>query len=379
MIQKQFNEIRSYNDCEVEKVLKRLAKEKMFKNLVLQFNPSITVRQLHEKLENIKSIHQFQTEILYPIAQNILKKSSKGLTYDGVENLKHGVPYLFISNHRDIVLDPSFLNYILFENNFSTSEVAIGNNLLIYSWIKDMVRLSKSFVVKRNLGFSQIYDQSMLLSSYIRHMITEMNSSVWISQREGRTKDGDDKTQITVLKMIAMSTDKPFVEAFTELNIVPVSISYEYEPCDILKAVELHNKLTSRFNFKTAKDDLNSMLTGILGQKGRIHFSFGKPLGENLSALKNVENKAEQFKQLAAMIDEQIFKNYKLWPVNYIAYDVLNKSKTFVDHYSTEDKNAFITYMDRKLNKAKGDIDMLESFLIGIYANPVKNCNGAAV
>lgn len=371
-----FNEIRSYNDNEVEKVLKRMAKEKMFKNLVLQYIPSLTVRQLHEKLGTIKTIQDFQTEILYPIAKSIIKKSSQGLTYDGLENIEKGKPYLLISNHRDIILDPSFLNLILFENGIETSEVAIGNNLLIYSWINDMVKLSKSFVVKRNLGFSQILDQSKLLSSYIREVITKKKSSVWISQREGRTKDGDDKTQITVLKMLSMSTNKSLIDGFKELNILPVSISYEYEACDILKAIEVHDKIIKRFYIKTAKDDLKSMLTGLVGQKGRIHLSIGKPLNPALDQLEKIENKADQYKQLASMIDEQIYKNYKLWPVNYIAYDVLNKSKTYKDKYTTEEKSEFITYIYRKLNKCKGDTDMLESFLIGIYANPVKNCNG---
>jgi 1-acyl-sn-glycerol-3-phosphate acyltransferase len=371
----KFNEIRSYDDSEVEKVVKHLAKEKMFKNLVLQFIPSLTVRQLHEKLSNIKTIYQFQTEILYPIAKSIIKKSTQGLSYEGLENLEKDKPYLLISNHRDIVLDPSFLNLILYENGIKTSEIAIGNNLLIYSWIKDMVKLSKSFVVKRNLGMSQIYDQSMLLSSYIREVITKKRTSVWMSQREGRTKDGDDKTQQTVLKMLAMSTDKAFAEGFSELNILPVSISYEYEACDILKAIEMRDKLLKTFNFKTAKDDLKNMLTGLMGQKGRIHFSFGKPINESLGQFARIENKAEQYRQLAVLIDEQIYKNYRLFPVNYIAYDVLNKSNIFRDKYSQEEKAEFINYIYRKLSKVKDDSGLLESFLIGIYANPVKNCN----
>jgi 1-acyl-sn-glycerol-3-phosphate acyltransferase len=376
-VDKNFNEIRSYTDNEVEKVLKRLSKEKMFINLVLQFVPSITLSQLQEKLSTIKSIFEFQTHILYPIIQAILKKTSKGLTYDGLENVLHNKSYLFISNHRDIILDPSFLNLILYDNGYDTSQVAIGNNLMILSWIKDTVKLSKSFVVKRNSAFSQVYDQSMLLSSYIRHMLIDKKSSVWISQREGRTKDGDDKTQATVLKMLAMSAEKPFVENFTELNIIPVSISYEYEPCDMLKAIEMQSRLTKRFYIKTAKEDLKSMLTGLLGQKGRIHFSFGKPIKDELLPFEKLENKTDQFRQLASLIDEQIYRNYKLWPVNYAAYDLQNNSKTFTKYYTNEDKCDFINYVDRKLNKTKGDLQLIENFLIGIYANPVKNCNAS--
>ena len=374
-MEKKFNEIRSYTDNEVEKVLKRLSKEKMFINLVLQFVPSMTLSQLQEKLSTIKSIFEFQTHILYPIIQAVLKKSSKGITYDGLENVKHGQAYLFISNHRDIILDPSLLNLILYDNGYDTSQVAIGNNLIILSWIRDMVKLSKSFVVKRNSAFSQVYDQSKLLSSYIRNMLIDSKSSVWISQREGRTKDGDDKTQTTVLKMLAMSMEKPFVEGFSELNIIPVSISYEYEPCDMLKAIEMQSRLLKSFYFKTAKEDLKSMLTGLLGQKGRIHFSFGKPIHDELIPLGKIENKLDQFRQLASLIDEHIYRNYKLWPVNYAAYDVQNKSKSFTNFYTNEDKCDFINYVDRKLSKTKGDLHLLENFLYGIYANPVKNCN----
>ncbi len=372
-MKKDFNEIRSYTDNEVPKVMKNLSKEKMFINLIMQFVPSLTIRQIKEKLNSINTIFDFQTQILYPIIQSILKRSSSGMTFEGLENVEHDKPYLFISNHRDIILDPSLLNLILFENKYETSQVAIGNNLLIYSWIKDMLKLAKSFIVKRNSTFSQVYDQSALLSSYIRHMLIDKKSSVWISQREGRTKDGDDKTQVTVLKMLAMSFDKSLAEGFSDLNIIPVSISYEYEPCDILKAVEIQSKLTNRFFFKTPKDDLKSMLTGILGQKGHIHFSFGKPLKEELLSLDKIETKNEQLKHLATIIDEQIYKNYKLWTVNYIAYDVLNNSNTFTEHYTPDDKAAYINYIDRKLAKSKGDKNLLENFLIGMYANPVKN------
>lgn len=217
----------------------------------------------------------------------------------------------------------------------------------------------------------------MLLSSYIRHKMVDKKSSVWILQREGRTKDGDDKTQATVLKMLAMSTEKSFVEGFSELNIIPVSISYEYEPCDVLKATEMQSRLLKRFYIKTAREDLKSMLTGLLGPKGRIHYSFGKSIREDIIRIGKTENKTEQFRQLASLIDEKIYKNYKLWPVNYAAYDVQNNSKTFAKYYTHEDKADFINYIDRKLTKTKGDLQLLENFLIGIYANPVKNCNAS--
>ena len=216
-------------------------------------------------------------------------------------------------------------------------------------------------------------DSSKLLSSYIRHMMIDNRSSVWISQREGRTKDGDDKTQVTVLKMLSLSSEKNIIENLAELEIVPLSISYEYEPCDILKATEIHDKLTKKFYFKTPKDDLRSMLTGILGQKGHIHFSFGKPITERIRKLNSNDNRNEILKQVAAMLDEQIYKNYKLWPVNYIAYDVQNNSKNFIDKYTQSDKEEFLTFIDRKLSKVKSDPNLIENFLMNIYSNPVKN------
>ncbi|MBP7497592.1 MAG: 1-acyl-sn-glycerol-3-phosphate acyltransferase [Bacteroidales bacterium] len=370
---KKFNEIRSYNDSEVTKIIKKLCKEKVFINLITQFNPTATPKLIIEKLQSIKTIYDFQIQVLYPMAKTILRRSSSGITYSGLENVRKDVPYLFISNHRDIILDPALLNYIFFQNGYDTCYIAIGNNLLIYSWINDLVKLAKCFVVKRNIPFSQIFDQSKILSSYIRYIINEQKDSVWISQREGRTKDGDDKTHSAVLKMLSLSSNKPIVSSFEELNILPVSISYEYEPCDFLKATETYKKLINNSYKKTPKEDLKSMITGIVAQKGRIHFNFGKALKPELKTLSNIDNKPEQLRQIALMIDDNIYANYKLWETNYIAYDLLNKTNSFADKYSEKAKDAFASYIDKIVRMMKEESLLIEDFLLEIYANPVKN------
>ncbi|MFA8435636.1 MAG: 1-acyl-sn-glycerol-3-phosphate acyltransferase [Marinifilaceae bacterium] len=369
----EFDTIRPYHDHEVPEVLNRLKKEEAFVRFAQQLFPELTEDDIAEALDNVNSIKEFQSRFIIRLAQNLIDKTTKGVTIEGLDNLKKGESYLFISDHRDIILDSALLNVLLHENGFDTTEIAIGSNLLIQPWITDLVKLNKSFVVNRNISVRQMLESSKQLSSYVRHTLSEKKSSIWIAQREGRTKDGDDRTQHSLLKMLHISGTENFAENFKQLRIVPVAISYEYEPCDAMKTKEVYLKETDADYQKSPKDDLRSMLGGMINEKGRVHFSIGKPIVEIMDVIGKMETPNEQFKAVADVIDYRIHKNFKLWPDNYIAYDLLNSTSTFKDKYTEEEKTLFLKHMDKKLNPLEGNRAMLNKIFLEIYTNPVKN------
>jgi 1-acyl-sn-glycerol-3-phosphate acyltransferase len=369
-----FDSIRPYNDSEIHEVFERLKQEKTFLKFVHFLFPKIPIEEIIKKLLDINSINQFQTEIMHAFVREIISTTSDGVTVTGIDKLSKNENYLFISNHRDIVLDPALLNILLVENGHETCEIAIGDNLLIFPWITDLVKLNKTFVVRRNLPGRQMLEASETLSNYIRFTITEKGQSIWIAQREGRSKDGDDRTQISLLKMLNISGEKTIPENFDQLNVIPVSISYEYDPCDYLKAYEFQQKRDDPDYKKTQADDLRHMREGLRGKKGRIHFTFGKPLKEELEQLKETNNKNEQFQKLAEIIDEQIHNSYKLWPGNFVAADIQSDSNKFAHKYSEEEKNTFLAYIEKHTNMIEeGDKPFIRKMLIDMYANPVKN------
>ncbi len=369
-----FESIRPYNDSEIHEVFERLKQEKTFLKFVQFLFPRIPLDDMINKMLNIYSINQFQSEIMHSFVREIIATTSDGVTVSGIKDLSPDKHYLFISNHRDIVLDPALLNILLVENGHETSEIAIGDNLLIFPWITDLVKLNKTFIVKRNLPGRQMLESSETLSHYIRYTITEKGQSIWIAQREGRSKDGDDRTQISLLKMLNISGEKSIPENFAQLNVVPVSISYEYDPCDYLKAYEFQLKRDNPDYKKTQADDLLHMREGLRGQKGRMHFSFGKPLKEELKALEGTNNKNEQFQLLAGIIDEQIHNSYKLWPGNFVAADIVTGNGKFADKYTEEEKKTFTDYIEQHTNKIEdGDKPFIKKMLLEMYANPVKN------
>ncbi len=368
-----FELIRPYNDSEIHEVFERLKKEKPFLNLIDYMFPNLQTKDVLHRLLSINSIKQFQNEIILPFAQEVSRNTTKGVTHAGLKELDSSKHYLFISNHRDIVLDPALLNMLLVENGFETSEIAIGDNLLIFPWITDLVKLNKTFIVKRNLPGRQMLESSVVLSRYIRYTISERQQNIWIAQREGRSKDGDDKTQISLLKMLNMSGEGSTDKNFEQLNIVPVSISYEYDPCDYLKAHEFFLKRENPDFSKTQEDDLMHMRTGLRGRKGRVHFAFGNPINDSLHKLKDEPNKNEQILLMAEIIDEQIHNNYKLWPGNFIALDILGNSTYFSNKYTSEEKETFTDYIENHLLRIEGDKQFLRNTLLEMYANPVKN------
>lgn len=258
-----FDSIRPYNDLEVNEAVQRLIQHPFFGQVSQRVFPDKSVGQLKEALSDVKTVKDFQKVMMYPTARRVLNNSSEGISHDGFDKINPDKSYLFISNHRDIVLDSTILNVLLFELGVDTTEVAIGNNLLVNQWVTDLAKLNKNFIVNRNVPPREMYTYSQTLSSYIRHTILERKTSIWIAQREGRTKDGDDQTQQGLLKMIGLSGGKDFYENYAPLRIAPMAISYEYDPCDVLKAREVASKKAGKPIEKTPEDDLQSMIAGI--------------------------------------------------------------------------------------------------------------------
>ncbi|MFQ3215271.1 MAG: 1-acyl-sn-glycerol-3-phosphate acyltransferase [Marivirga sp.] len=370
--QEAFNSIRPYHDSEVNSAVNRLIKHPFFDQAVRRIFPDLELERLKKSLASIKSVEAFQSDMMYPTAKRVLKNSAAGVTYEGFDRLSAQKGYLFISNHRDIVLDSAILNVLLYEHELETTEVAIGDNLLVNSWIEDLVKLNKNFVVNRNVPPREMYSYSQILSAYIRYTITEKKTSVWIAQREGRTKDGNDQTQQGLLKMLGLSGEKDFYDNYAPIRLTPMAISYEYDPCDVLKAQEIHQKLTGETVVKSPSEDLKSMIAGITGVKGRVHLSLGKIVDEKLREIKLIKNKNDQMQVLADLIDERIHKNYKLWPTNYIAYDMIHPSK-FNEKYTKTEKENFLNYLTNQVKSIKGDFEQLKEPLFTMYANPVVN------
>ena len=367
-----FENIRPYHDAEVQAAINRFINHPFFDQIAQRLFPEKSIIELRQRLSSIQSIQEFQSVMMYPAARKVLDSSSDGITFDGFEKLSNDKSYLFISNHRDIVLDSAILNVLLFEHDLGTTEVAIGNNLLVNDWITDFAKLNKNFIVNRNVPPREMYSYSLILSAYIRFTLLEKNTSVWIAQREGRTKDGDDQTQQGLLKMIGLDGGDDFYENYAPLRIAPMAISYEYDPCDVLKAREIQYKMEGKIIEKSPGDDLKSMIAGITGIKGRVHLSIGKIVDEKLREIKTIKNKNDQMQALADLIDERIHKSYKLWPSNFIAYDWLIEER-FSDHYTKEEAEKFESYLRNQVQTFSGDFQSLRHPLLAMYANPVKN------
>ncbi|MHA6278749.1 1-acyl-sn-glycerol-3-phosphate acyltransferase [Salinimicrobium sp. CAU 1759] len=368
-----YDDIRFYDDAEVQEALKNYVKHPMIKGL-LQFTfPNVTFDKIEEKVLGCNSIRDFQTQIIYHTVQKVLSKSSEGLSYSGFDALSKDESYLYISNHRDIVLDTSLLNCVLYEADLKMTASAIGDNLVQKPFLLALSKLNRNFLVKRGLGPREMLKSSQKLSEYIKKLLLEEKRSVWMAQREGRTKDGNDHTQQGVLKMLAMAkAEESLAEYFGKLKIVPVAISYEFDPTDVLKLPEILAKRMEQIYIKSANEDFKSILKGALGNKGRIHIAAGKPI--TTEVLQQIESKAgsvnEQLQRITAGIDKRIHKNYKLWPANYIAFDLLNNSSMFQEKYDSKQKRQFERRLTRRVN-FKNALEV-NSYLL-MYANPVIN------
>ncbi len=370
-----FENIRSFRDEEVHNKLLDILDDEGFIYVLKKIFPDERIARLKRELVTVKSVYDFQKKYVSEYVKAIIKLTITDLKVSGLENLKPDNAYLFISNHRDIILDSALINHLLFINGFKTSEIAIGNNLLIYNWIEVLVRLNKSFIVRRDLKGKEMLFGSQKLSAYIRDTVKNRNTSVWIAQKEGRSKNGIDKTDAAILKMLNMSASENFTKDFCDLNIVPVSISYENEPATESKIAAVYAEKTGEKYKKTVEEDLKDMGRGLYSPKGEVNIVFGKPINDNLKSIEKIKNKNEKFSELAKRIDDEIYKNYKLTKPNYIAFDILTDSKKFFREkkYEKAEETKMRMQCKKTLALLSGDKIVLEKIFYGIYANPLIN------
>ncbi len=366
----KFEDIRPYKDEEIAPAMERIVANPLLENISSYLFPGRDSSELKQLLTSCKTIDDFQERVMSFVVSKILKDTAKKVTFDGVGHYRNDKRYLIISDHRDIVLDPAIIQLLLYRNGLNTTEIAVGDNLITSSFIEDLTRSNKMIKVVRSTNPRELYTSSQKLSSYIRQNVSSNSSSVWIAQRNGRTKDGRDMTEQGLLKMLDMSGSGDFVKDFTEINIMPASISYEFEPCDLLKCVEVYISKRRKY-VKSKNEDLNSILTGIMQFKGNIHIQFTEPISQQEVEEAAKLDKNERFKYLASCIDKRVYSTYKLWPNNYVAYDILNNTNRFENEYTPADKKSFVEYMNFKLSSAEGDIKELEDIFLHIYANPV--------
>ncbi|MEZ5006118.1 MAG: acyltransferase [Bacteroides graminisolvens] len=371
-----FDDIRPYHDEELPAVYEELIADPAFQKAVSSIMPGVPFEAIAQKMRSCRTKLEFQKAFCYGLLWNIVKECASGLTIDHSALPDKEKPYTYISNHRDIILDSGFLSILLLDLDMNTVEIAIGDNLLIYPWIKKLVRINKSFIVQRALTMRQMLEASALMSNYMHYTIRDKKQSIWIAQREGRAKDSNDRTQDSVLKMLAMGGEGSVLERLAEMNIAPLSLSYEYDPCDYLKAQEFQLKRDVEGYKKSTQDDLLNMKTGLFGFKGRVHFQVAELINDDLLKLDASLPKTELFACVSALIDRKIHANYRLYPGNYVACDLLDGTTSFAGNYSAEEKQTFEDYIAGQLDKISipnKDVEFLREKLLVMYANPVIN------
>ena len=368
----KFDSIRPFYDAEINEAIQATVNHPMMKALMNFTFPEVEDTVWKEQFKKTHSIRDFQCNFIYHSLKKVLEKSSEGLTTSGFENLEKNTSYLFISNHRDIILDTSLLNSCLFDHGLVMTASAIGDNLVKKSFMNTLAKMNRNFLVQRGLSPRELLQSSKLLAEYIGQLLLRENRSVWIAQREGRTKDGNDATHPGVLKMLAMGSDESnLMDYFKKIKIVPVSISYEYDPTDALKMPQLMAEANNEIYIKEKNEDFTTLLSGIMGQKKHIHIHLGNVLDLELDPIaKEFDNANKQIQALAQTIDESILKSYKLWPTNYIAYDILYKTNEHSHLYSESEKSLF----ERRLEMRIDDSNPIElKNFLAMYANPVVN------
>lgn len=371
-----YDSIRSYNPEELQDAYSRLLAEPMFQQVAGFVLPNVPLQVVEQEMRSCKTNLDFQKKFCYTFLQNLLAKASDGMNNDlsAVDTSKR---YTFISNHRDIVLDSAFLSKVLIDAGFPTTcEIAIGDNLLAWPWIEDLVRIIKAFIVRRGLSLREQLMASKQLASYMHYVISEKNDNLWIAQREGRAKDSDDRTQPAILKMIAMAGEGDAIDRLKEMHISPLCISYEYDPCDILKAQEFQLKRDNPEWKKSKADDVNSMKTGILGYKGHVVYRATKCIDDFLESLREAP-KTEVFDLIAAQMDKQIHSAYELFSVNYVALDRLNGTREYFNNgYTEEEEQKVDGYFKMQMQKVvipNPDTEFLMNSMLTMYANPLRN------
>lgn len=376
MIPAEFDEIRPYMPEELPGVFDELLADAQFCAIMQSFFKDVPFEMLKQQLYACKDSLQVQKAFFYPLLKQLFAKCSDGYSFDAKAVPDKAANYTFISNHRDIVLDSALLCVVLLEEGFPTTvEIAIGDNLLIYPWIRKLVRINKSFIVQRSLSMREMLQSSMRMSRYMHFAITEKKENIWIAQREGRAKDSDDRTQESVLKMMAMGGEGTPVERLASLNITPLSISYEYDPCDYLKAKEFQQKRDIPGFKKSREDDLLNMQTGIFGYKGRVHYQLAPCINTWLPEVAHLP-KGEVYGEVARRIDHAIFKGYRLYPGNYVAADALSGTNRFQSYYTEAEKATFEKYVSSRMamvDLENKDETFLRECILKMYANPLLN------
>lgn len=376
MSPQEFDSIRPFEPEELPQVYERLLANEQFQAVLRFLYPEVPIEAIGAKMRQCRTNFEFQKTFCYGFLQQLLSRASTGCDMDTSAIDIHR-RYTFVSNHRDIVLDSALLDKLLIDAGCETTcEIAIGDNLLSLPWVKDLVRVNKSFIVERSLQPRQMLLASKRLAEYMHYAIAEKNENIWIAQREGRAKDSDDRTQDAILKMMAMGGEGSLVERLQSLHIVPLSISYEYDPCDFLKAAEFQLKRDVPGWRKGPMDDVISMRTGIMGYKGRIHYHCGECIDQWMLTLDASLGKQGMLRQIAAHIDSEIHRNYMLFANNYVALDLLEESNAHSDKYTEEEKMAFVKYIQGQLDKIDipgKDVGYLRERMLTMYANPVRN------
>ena len=372
----EFDEIRPYHDEELPQIFEELIADPAFQAVATTVMPGVPFEMIAQKMRACKSKLDFQKAFCYGLLWKIAKEASDGLTLDHTALKDKKAAYTYISTHRDIILDSGFLSILLVDQGMDTVEIAIGDNLLVYPWIKKLVRVNKSFIVQRGLPMRQMLESSARMSRYMHYTIKEKKQSIWIAQREGRAKDSNDLTQDSILKMLAIGGEGEIIDRLIEMNIAPLAISYEYDPCDFLKAWEFQLKRDIPDYKKSTADDLKSMQIGLFGFKGHVHFQTGACINYELQQMDRSLPKPELFSHISAIIDKRIHANYRIYPNNYVAYDLLQGNDTFSTHYAAEDKQHFLAYLDQQLARIEipnKDMVFLREKMLQMYANPLKN------
>lgn len=368
----EFESISPYTDEEAVVALGKLADHPLLSQFSCKFFPDQSPDFLKGLLKNIRSIDEFQVLVMSKFVEWVLDHTVNTFSYDGISNINPEKKFLALSNHRDIIFDPAITQLVLFRNGIPLTEIAVGDNLVSSPTIEYLLRSNRMIKVIRGITARELYLSSQLLSRYIRHNITEQRSSIWLAQRQGRTKNGYDITEQGLLKMLDMSGTADFQKNFEELNIIPMSISYEYEPCDILKARELVISRKHKY-VKAEGEDLNSILVGIQQPKGNVHLNIGTPLTSEEIAEAALCDKNDRYQLIRHAVDKRVIEGYRLWKNNYVAYDLINQSYKYSHLYETADVERFVEYMQAQLDTVEKEINRadLRRIFLDIYANPV--------
>jgi hypothetical protein len=371
----KFDIIRPYTDAESIEAFHRIAQSPYLGYIVNFLFPNYDIDAFKKQLYSLQSVSDFQYKIMSFVVDAIIKMTSSGMSYSGIENIKDGSSHLLLSNHRDIILDPAIIQLIFKNNDVPTTEIAVGDNLITSPFIEDITRSNRMIKVLRSGTPKEKYLNSILLSEYIRESVSSERCSIWIAQRNGRAKNGIDTTEQGLLKMLDISGKNSFNDNFEELSIVPVSISYEFEPCDFLKARELYFSRSGKY-VKKEGEDLNSIITGVKQNKGHIHFHFNPTITKEEIERASKYEKNERFKALGEIIDNKIRPSYRLWNNNYIAFDIVNSTNKYSDKYTIEERQHFISYMEKGLSlliskEKEIDLSELRKIYLSIYANPI--------